>query len=606
MNLTNEQLNTINHINGPALVLAVPGAGKTTMLIYRTMNLIKSGVDPSKILTITFSKASALDMQKRFKALFPTFNRPLKFSTIHAFCYQIILEYSRLRGKKYTLIEDSSTGKYELLKRIYYEVNSKNVTEEKLEIIISQISYHKNSLTDPKDSKNEIPNFCEIFNIYEDYKEKRGLIDFDDMVILALKILKADQYIRTKFKSKFEYFQIDEGQDTSISQFQIVDYLCSPNNNLFIVADDDQSIYSFRGADPTYLLNLKKVYKDLKLYYLQNNFRSTKNIVNTSNLFISNNTSRFKKNISTTNSYKEPVNIIILENNDEEYEFIYKKTQEDPSKTYAVIYRNNLCALGLVEYLERRNITFNIKDNNMKFFNHFVLKDILNIIKFSEDTSDINTFSTFYYKIKGYISKKHISYLKTHSGKNVLRVLLTYPGLPSYYKDNIASLISNFKTLSQLSIYKKIDYILDTLEYDEYLKDSANKFGFNYKSLREYSHYLKYIAKDENTFEGLLGRLKHLEFLMKAPKNSQSNIALSTIHSIKGLEFDSVFVIDLVEGVLPSNKSLENDYSLLEEERRLFYVAMTRAKEDLYLIYPKIHNGENSEMSRFLIELSKY
>ncbi|RVU55376.1 ATP-dependent helicase [Anaerosphaera multitolerans] len=606
MNLTEEQKHTIGHIDGPALVLAVPGSGKTTVLMYRTVNLIKHGVNPNKILTITFSKASALDMQKRFKTLFPQFNMPIKFSTIHAFCYRIILEYSRLRGKQYTLIEDTAKGKYDILKKIYFNIYYKNITEEKLEMIINQISYYKNLLINPREVKSDIPKFSEIYNLYEDFKISNGLIDFDDMILIALDILEKDEYIRKKYKTKYDYIQLDEGQDTSLAQFKIIQKLSHPKNNIFVVADDDQSIYGFRGSNPQYLLNLKSTYKNLKLYYLQNNFRSTKNIVNTSNLFINNNQFRFNKSVTTWNDYKEPVNVIIVENNDEEYKFIFETIKKDDSKDYAIVYRNNLCALGLVEYLERNNINFNIKDNNMKFFNHFVLKDILNILTFSEDTSNMELFSNFYYKIKGYISKKHINFLKTKESDNLLKTLLSYPGLPHYYKENIYNLLSLFKKLKSKSLVEKIDSILYDFEYDTYLQDSAKKFGFNYKSLKEYTHYLKYIAKDEVTLEGLIGRLKHLEFLMKAPFNSNSNLTLSTIHSIKGLEFNTVFVIDLVEGILPSNNSLEGDLNSLEEERRLFYVAMTRAKENLYLMYPKNHNGNSAEMSRFLIEVSKY
>ncbi|EFI42127.1 ATP-dependent helicase [Peptoniphilus sp. oral taxon 386] len=604
MKLSDEQLKTTYHMDGPALVLAVPGAGKTTMLLYRTMQLIQNGINSDRILTITFSKSASLDMKSRFKKLFPNFKRELNFSTIHAFCYGIIREYSKLRGKTYRLIEENSISKFELLSKIYYEINKKTVTEENLEAIINKISYFKNTLLTPNETNTDIPNFVKLYNFYEQYKLKNGLIDFDDMITEALKILKTDDYIRAKYKNKFDYYQLDEGQDTSFAQFELIKYLCAPKNNIFIVADDDQSIYAFRGAEPNYLLNLNKIYKNLKTYYLQNNFRSSKNIVNTSNLFIKNNFNRFDKNIITQNDYLEPVNIIKLSTNDDEYNYIYDKITSEPLKSYAIIYRNNLSSLGLIEFLERKNISFNIKGAKLKFFSHFVVKDILLILEFSNNLSDIEIYSKIYYKLNGYISKKHIDYLKKNGGKNLFKTLLDYPLLPEYYRENIFKLMSEFKTLKNLDFKYQIEYILNELGYDHYLREYAKKFGFSYESLREFAHYLKYIATFEKNLDTLLARLKYLEHITNTPKNSKSNITISTIHSIKGLEFNTVFVIDLVEGVLPSNKSHLDDM-LFEEERRLFYVAMTRAKNKLYLIYPKYHNNNECEISSFLTELSK-
>ena len=232
------------------------------------------------------------------------------------------------------------------------------------------------------------------------------------MVVKALDVLKSEVNIRNKYKNMYKYIQLDEGQDTSISQFELLKYLTAPKHNLFIVADDDQSIYAFRGSNPNYLLNIEKVYKDVKYYYLQYNFRSSKNIVSTSNLFIRNNKNRFNKNIVTVNDYISPVNIIKVQNNKEQYKFIKKKMVESPDKSYAVIYRNNLSSLGLVEYFERNKVEFNVKGNRLKFFNHFVVRDVLNIIKFSYNMDDIDLFSEIYYKIKGYISKTYFIFKK--------------------------------------------------------------------------------------------------------------------------------------------------------------------------------------------------
>ena len=610
MELSTSQLKAINHINGPALVLAVPGAGKTTMLLHRTMHLIENNINPNRILSITFSKASSLDMQNRFKKLFPNSSYNIKFSTIHAFSYKIIRDYSRISNIQYMLMDGNAKGKYDILKSIYISINNNIPTEDKLETIISDISYCKNKMYLPKNLhgfKSEIPRFKEIYFQFEKFKEEKNLIDFDDMIIKSIDILKNNINLQNKYLNMYDYVQLDEGQDTSSSQFTLIKYLCKNHNNLFIVADDDQSIYGFRGADPKELFNLKKEYKDLKIYFMENNYRSSKNIVNTSNLFINNNLNRFNKAITTENDFNTPVNIIKVKDNFEEYNFIEEEIKKDKNKTYAILYRNNICGLGLVEYFERNNINFNIRDSKIKFFNHFVIRDIINIIEFSEDLSNINLYENFYYKIKGYISKKHINYLKKHPGKNLFRILMDYPGLSTRYKENLSHLIRDFKEIQKSPLDKKINLIMYKLQYDDYLKDSSEKFGNNYKTLSEYAYYLEYIAKNEDNLSSLIGRLKHLENLMKKPNYVESNLTLSTIHSVKGLEYDTVFVIDLVEGMLPSTKAIDDPKkSLLEEERRLFYVAMTRAKNDLFLLFPKKHNSNESEISRFLAELTQY
>ncbi|WP_138159632.1 ATP-dependent helicase [Peptoniphilus catoniae] len=602
MNLSKQQLKAIDHDQGPALILAVPGAGKTSILLYRTLKLIKSGTDPKRILTITFSKAASLDINRRFQHIYKdNFNKPV-FSTIHALCYGIVLDYARLRGKKYTLIESGSSSKFKIISDIYYSLNRKYLSEENIEEILNKISYFKNSMKNPQDEKTNIPNFMQIYLNYEYYKKSKGLIDFDDMILLSLEILKKENYILNKKRSAYDYLQLDEGQDTSIAQFEVIKLLASPKNNLLIVADDDQSIYGFRGASPDYLLKLKEIYKNLKFYYLENNFRSSKNIVNTSKLFIKKNTNRFNKKISTLNDYIDPVNIVKVERIRDQYRFIYENIKKYPDKSHGILYRNNLSSLGLMEYLERRNVEFNLKGSGVKILNHFIVKDILDIIKFSNNTTDIDTFSRIYYKVKGYISKAHLKYLKNNLRGDLFISLVNYPNLPNYYKENILKLRKDFKILKALNISDQINYVINELGYDFYLRDMSEKFGYNYESLKEFYIHLSYIAKSERTLDDFIGRLKYLDYLIKTKSFQDSNISLSTIHSAKGLEYDCVYVLDMVEGILPS---ISDNVETLEEDRRLFYVAMTRAKNHLYLLYPKTFNSKSVAMSSFLEEISQ-
>lgn len=607
MLLTDNQKKATEHFDGPAIVLAVPGAGKTTILLYRIRRLIERGVDPKRILTITFSKAQALDIKNRFSKLCP--NSSSNFSTIHAFCYQIVRDYAKKSGKTYNLIDSNIPKKYEIMRSVYRQVNNSYPTEEVVETAFKEIGYCKNTMLSPssyqKSKTCETSNFAKVFETYESYKNSHNLIDFDDMIIKALEILKKDKSILSKYRNRFEFIQVDEGQDTSHSQFLVIKMLARPKNNFLVVADDDQSIYGFRGANPSELLKLQDEYKDIDTIFMENNFRSSKNIVNTSNIFIDQNKDRYKKSIVTDNDFNEPVSIIKVKEPRDQYEFI-KREVDGFRGDVAVLYRNNLSSIGLVEYFERNSIPFNIKDKKTKFFSHFITRDILDILNFSRDLSNIDLYEKFYYKLFGYISRKHIDYLKKHPGKNIFNVLREYPYLPEYYHKNLVKLNSSFRKLARLNVYNAINYIEKEMGYGDYLKENSKRFRETYESLNEYLYYLKLIAKNAASLELFMGRLKELEYILSKPKDSDAKITFSTIHSAKGLEFSKVFVVDLYEGTLPSSTSIdmlsETD-DLYEEERRIFYVAMTRAKSELYLMYSHYRNGQKNEISSFLKDL---
>lgn len=607
MNLTASQLKAIDHFEGPALVLAVPGAGKTTMILHRTKKLIEKGVDPKSILTITFSKAQAVDIKMRFIEM--DGDKFVHFSTIHAFCYSIVRDYAKKYGKSLSLIDSNLKKKYEILRDIYKSVNNTYPTEERVETAISEVGYCKNMMLSPKSfaksKRCETDNFVKFFETYEKFKKDRGLIDFDDMINLSYEILKNDSAILKKYRDRFKFIQLDEGQDTSRSQFQVLKLLAKPNNNLFVVADDDQSIYAFRGANTEELFKFQKEYDDIATFYMEENFRSTKNIVNIANIFISQNEKRFEKTVITNNSFDKPVNIIKLKEPKDQYDFIEKELEKDKGDI-AVLYRNNLSSIGLVEYFERKNYSFNIKDKKTKFFSHFITRDILDILNFSRDLSDIDLYEKFYFKLKGYISKRHIEYLKRNRGKNVFNILKNYPDLPSYYHKNINGLLVGFKKIARVDVYEAIDYIDKEMGYGDYLKENAKRFMETESTLNEYLYYLKLIAKSTKSLDLFIGRLKELEYDLLKAKDAGAKLTFSTIHSAKGLEFSRVFVVDLYEGTLPSTSSIEDlreDPELYEEERRLFYVAMTRAKRELYLMYSHYTNGRKNEISSFVTDL---
>lgn len=616
MKLSLEQEKAINHIKGPALVLAVPGAGKTTVLINRVMNLIsKFGVSPQRILSITFSKASALDMKNRFIRTFPEFNADLvNFSTIHSFCYGLIRDYSCMYNIKYRLLEDekNALNKYNLLKQIYLDINKEYITEEKLESLLNSIGYIKNMMISPeeykKNNKIDVSNFIEIYKTYEAYKRKYNLLDFDDMLTISLEILSKNRFLLNKYRNKYDFYQLDEGQDTSKIQLSIIKMLASPNNNLFIVADDDQSIYGFRGAFPKALLEFNKEYKNGKLYFMERNYRSTKNIVSICNTFIKANKLRYNKEITTDNDYFEPINIVKVKTIDDQYKFILEDLKKRNLANSCVLYRNNLSSIGLMELFEKNNISFYMRDTKLRFFNHWMLQDILNFMNFSQDTSNMELYENIYYKMKGYIAKKHILYAKSlNQITSIFDRIMEYPGLNDFYKKTLRELKLDFKKLSKLKPYEAILYIENDLEYNSYLKENSMKFGYTYENLMNILFYLKLIAKSTTNISDFVGRLKHLQHLSVNSRINKNTITLSTIHSAKGLEFENVYIIDLIDGEFPNISSIESyekgNIELLEEERRLFYVGMTRAKKHLTLITTKYISDKLLEPSRFLIEL---
>lgn len=617
MNLSKEQKKAVFHLDGPALVLAVPGAGKTTVLIHRTANLILNhNVGPESILSITFSKASARDMEDRFKKLYGDISPvPVRFSTIHSFSYSLIREYAYKNRIRYTLLEDENKdlNKFNLLKKIYFSINKDYITEEKLESLLNSIGYIKNMLISPEDfltnNKIEIKNFEDIFTIYENYKKSNNLLDFDDMLTLALDILKKDKHLLEKYRNRYEYIQVDEGQDTSKVQLEIIKTLAHPKNNLFIVADDDQSIYSFRGAYPKGLLEFNKIYRDGKLFYMERNYRSSKNIVSVCNKFIRKNKLRYNKNIFTENPFYEPISIVKVNSILDQYEYLIEELKKHGDyKNTAILYRNNISAVGIVEYLERSNIPFYIKDIKLKFFSHWLVQDIVDFILLAQDTSRIESFENIYFKMNGFISKAQLNYAKSKKGyESIFDCLLNMPGINEFYRKNFLDLKLNFKKLSKMKPLEGIAHIEKNLGYEDYLKENSIKFGYTVDSLKSLLTYLKIIARPLNSIDELLIRLKYLDHTLCQSKKAKKGVTLSTIHSAKGLEFDRVFMVDLIDGEFPTTNSIDEfkrgKFEQLEEERRLFYVGMTRAKKHLFLISLDYKNEKKVKPSMFLTEL---
>ncbi len=619
INFNNQQKSAVSHIDGPGVVLAVPGAGKTTVLICRTANLIiNHNVSPKNILSLTFSKASANDMKQRFNKMFGNnIKSNIHFSTIHSFAYKLLREYCYRNKINYKLIESKKTkvNKSMLLKDFYNKYNNSIINDDKLEELINTIGYVKNMMISPSDfdkyNNFDIKSFNKIFINYEEFKRKNNYVDFDDMLTLTYKILNSNNALLKKYKSIYKYIQVDEGQDTSKVQNEIIKLLSSPTNNLFVVADDDQSIYGFRGSSPEYLLNFDKIYKNAKTFFMEQNFRSSKNIVSVCNDFIKNNSLRYNKNLFTKRSINEPVKIIKLKDEYQQLEYLLKQLKSiNKLDQTAILYRNNTSSISIIEMLSNNNIPFYTRDSKLHFFNHWILKDTIAFMNLALDNYDIQSFEKIYYKMNGYISKAALHYVKSNNlNQDIFDRLLKFPGFKSFQKENITRLKKDFKHISKKTPYDAIEFILYNLEYNNYLNKHCKRFGYSLQGTKTILSSLKVIASNTNTIIEFIAKLSMLKNIVKNSKNNKNCLRLSTIHSSKGLEFENVFMIDLIDGDFPSTSSIDlheiGEIKPLEEERRLFYVGMTRARNKLSLITIKHRNNEKVFQSRFINELEK-
>lgn len=614
--LNNQQREAVMHRDGPAIILAVPGAGKTTVLICRTANLIiNHGINPENILSVTFSKASAADMGNRFTSLFKELApQGIKFSTIHSFAYNLVREYAYSTRTKYSIIEGDKAqiSKIGILKKLYYKVNDAYISEDKLEELISSIGYVKNMMLTEEDFKKHrfnVPGFRDIYREYEMVKRDNNLLDFDDMLTKAYEILLGNKAVLDRYRSKYKYIQVDEGQDTSKIQHEIIRLLSSPSNNIFLVGDEDQSIYGFRGAYPEAIVNFQKTYKNAKVFLMEENFRSTGSIVSLSNEFIKSNKERFDKNLFTSKDEGLPVTIKSLPDEKEEIGYLINeiKSLEKVNDT-AILYRNNLSAISIIDAFNRNGIDFYVRDFKQTFFKHWVVLDIISFLSLTLNNEDLNAFERIYYKMNSYLPKKAVEFTKErYKGESVFNLIKQYPGLTSYQLRRVNTLEGNFRALAYKKPLYAIEYIEKELNYRDYLVDNSERLGYSLENLNLIIAALKLIAKNTDTIVGFLNRLDGLQEIIDKAKFNKGKgvVTLSTVHSSKGLEFDNVYMVDLIEGQFPSSNTLEEDGESkgIEEERRLFYVGMTRARNKLSLISVNSKNDERVVCSRFVGEV---
>lgn len=621
--LNEVQKRAVLQTKGPLLLLASPGTGKTTTMIMRIGYLIEEqGIEPGRIKAVTFSRVSAYDMEERFKRFFPELPA-VSFSTIHSFANEVMRDYFRKTRTTYKIIEgdlDEESGqnaidsaqlslhKKNILRQLFKSIVGENITDDQLDELNTYISFIKNKMF-PSDRwaqvKTNVPQAERILHEYEAFKKSGHdrLIDFDDMLVLGNEALNKDEELLRKYQQRFDYILTDESQDTSLIQHAIIEKLARVHENICVVADDDQSIYSWRGAEPSYLLNFKQVYPNAVILFMEQNYRSTEDIVNVTNQFIKRNKNRYDKNMFTKNESYKPIKIRSFADDLFQTKYLVQEVRklENPSQV-AILYRNNSSSIALMNEFDFAGIPFYMKDADNRFFNHWVVKDILNFMRMTFTDKRVDILEKIHLKLNGYISKQQMAEVKQiNNNESVFDNLLNHVQLQDYqYKQLIASK-ETFLQMRGMPPLQAIHVIRERLGYEKALEKICDRLGFRKEYLIGILNTLEEIARPLGTMEEFARRLKYLESVLKNAKlrKGQNVVTFSTFHSAKGLEFERVYMIDLVEGILPSSNDYANE-ALMEEATRLFYVGMTRAKKHLELIVYREKDGMETAESQFV------
>jgi DNA helicase II / ATP-dependent DNA helicase PcrA len=619
VSLNDVQLQAVMHTEGPLLLLASPGSGKTTTIIMRIGYLIEEkGVDPTRIKPVTFSRASANDMKNRYDRFFPD-HPSVDFSTIHSLAFEVVREYFWRTGTSYQIIEGEeektpnghlSFNKKQILRELYKSIAGEHMTDDQMEALTTYISFIKNKMVPEAKWSSVQVDVKEAERILKKYEEFKGtgtdklLIDYDDMLTLANEIFEKEPQLLEKYQNRYDYVLTDESQDTSMVQHAIIEKLVRKHQNLCVVADDDQSIYSWRGAEPSYLLNFKQVYPDAVTLFMEQNYRSSKDIVEVANQFIKRNKHRYNKNMFTENPSDKPIKMKRLDGYFIQAKYLVKEVRQvENLSEVAILYRNNSSSIALMNEFDRAGIPFYMKDADNRFFSHWVVEDILNFMRMTYTDKRTDILEKIHLKFNGYISKQQMAQLKEiHLNGSVFDNLLKHVKLNDYQVKPIKESKETFQQMKGMPPLQAIQVIRDRLGYEKALAKTSERLGFRMDYLLGILNTLEEIADQLRTMEEFANRLKHLAATLKNSKTrkGQNAVTFSTFHSSKGLEYKKVYMIDLVEGIIPST---DESGEALEEATRLFYVGMTRAKSELELIYYRERDGKATQASTFVREI---
>ncbi|MGN0241015.1 MAG: ATP-dependent helicase [Candidatus Weimeria sp.] len=597
--LSFEQQTAVSHFEGPCLCMAGPGSGKTLVITERISSLVKRGIEPRRILVVTFTRDAAASMKKRCEDENHIYPSPA-FGTFHSVFYNILLKEGRVRPEN-LIAGRKAIG---LLSLSVNECGIKEADKDFYPTLLHAISYYKNTgILDENLYPNRI-NTTDMKRIIEAFRTHTvcgGYFDFDDILVETRQFFKENPERLDFWRRRFPFILVDEAQDMNRLQYDIITELASPGNNLFLVGDDDQAIYSFRGADPKLLMQFKADYPDSRTVILNQNYRSDSVIVESSASLISVNKARFQKNLKAFSEETGSVEIITATDEHEEGRLVAEKINElikagtDPSQI-AVLYRNRMVSSCLLEELSR--LAEENGGGDLFFYNSFVFSDIISYLLVSQ---------------KGIVDREPFVTALTHPDKNIALIGLGRKEIDkaewlskmrkTVFKDEAENFIREIDFLSGLSPAAAINFILKKMEYEKFIRD------FSYRNGMDASVYLKHAAnltkkaqsfrKTDKFCAAMLEEKDHAVY-SESRKPKSASVGYYTFHGSKGLEFDTVFIIGACDGITPSEKA--DTIERIEEERRLFYVAMTRAKRRLYISVSGRYGNHSYYPSPFLKE----
>ena len=608
MKLSEEQKSATMHNEGACLVVAGPGSGKTTTITRRIKYLIESaGVSPADILVITFTRATSLEMQTRFKELTKGHDYHVRFGTFHSIFFWIIKTAYNLQNSSIIQEEEKRKIISELMDRISLSYDNK---EDIISDILAQISFVKCDMLDIEDYYSaNLPadGFRKIYRAFESEKRRKGLIDFDDMLVMCYELLSSRKDILDKCRSIFKYIMVDEFQDSNKIQYETIKLIAMPRNNIFVVGDDDQSVYGFRGARPEIMHRFLEDFKGARKIELGTNYRCDKSITFLSSRVIAGNNNRFKKKLVSTSLEDGIVKIISTKNVAEENAMVIKLIKDNmaegiPYEKQAVLYRTNIQPRRLAYRLDSFNIPYTISDSLPNIFEHFIVSNVLDYMRIAMGDNSRATFLRIMNKPSRYISRDVL--LEEKIDYDQIRWRLRDK---DYAVDNLDKFMADMKLIKKMRPYPALNFIRNGVGFDDYVRKYAEYRQLDAGELLDVLDEFAAMIKDVESYEALFEFIADYTEVMKRQqekKKTTKGINLMTMHSAKGLEFDCVYIIDAVEGICPYKKAKSD--SDLEEERRMFYVAMTRARHKLYIFTPKLIHEKAKDSSRYVMEINKY
>ena len=614
--LNENQLKAVNHLDGPCMVLAGPGSGKTRVITYRIANMVvNKNIKPTSILAISFTKASSIEMKNRALSLSNDFRmNKVTYGTFHSVFFRILRYFENYNIES---ILDEKTKRIGL-KNILKGLNIENADDdETIGQVINEISYVKNELMDKRDFKSEVltnDEFIKVYNFYEEYKQQMNKIDFDDMLIKTYELLKNNKAALDRVRSVYRYILVDEFQDINKVQFEALKLIANPSNNIFVVGDEDQSIYGFRGSRPDFLLEFEEYFSNTKKVLLDINYRSKGEIINIANRLIEKNTNRYEKVIKCGQGNGAKVNYISPEDSEEEAVYIAKdiknKVQEDYTEytDFAVIYRTNIQSRALVDVFMDMRIPFVVKDSIVTIYDHWAAQDILAYLRIGVNPNSNKDWIRIINKPFRYISKDNLNLIKDEP--DFINSLINKCDLHPKQVKTINDLDIDISYVKGLNPKNAISYIRTTLDYDRYILDYCTNRKIKTNGLIEILNELESSATNFKTIQEYLEHIERVKSEIVDNRNNKETdgVIFTTMHSAKGLEFKNVYIIGANEGTIPHEKSYEIDdeekkNDQIEEERRLMYVAITRAEENICISSPINKYGKRVSKSRFVEDI---